>query len=155
SPGYAYSSMIGYPVESYGVYDYFPTWGVSNYESWGLGTMASNMLYSDYANPYYTQPAAQPAPTTVVYDYSQPINITAAPPDTTVTNTTEQDFSAARDAFKAGDYARALAQTDEVLKQTPNAPVVHEFRALTLFALRRFDEAAAALYAVLSAGPGW
>jgi tetratricopeptide (TPR) repeat protein len=42
-----------------------------------------------------------------------------------------------------------------VLKQTPNAPVVHEFRALVLFALKRYDEAAAVDYAVLSAGPGW
>ena len=45
--------------------------------------------------------------------------------------------------------------SDQVLKDTPNVPVVHEFRALCLFALKRFDEAAAVDYAVLSAGPGW
>ena len=33
--------------------------------------------------------------------------------------------------------------------------MVHEFRALTLFALKRYDEAAAVDYAVLSSGPGW
>ena len=32
---------------------------------------------------------------------------------------------------------------------------MHEFRALCLFALGRYDEAAATLYAVLSVGPGW
>ena len=32
--------------------------------------------------------------------------------------------------------------SDQVLKQTPNAEVVHEFRALCLFALKRYDEAA-------------
>jgi tetratricopeptide (TPR) repeat protein len=33
--------------------------------------------------------------------------------------------------------------------------VLHEFRALTLFAMKRYKEAAATLYAVLSVGPGW
>ena len=37
----------------------------------------------------------------------------------------------------------------------PNDPTLHEFRRQTLFALGRYDEAAAPLYAVLSAGPGW
>ena len=32
---------------------------------------------------------------------------------------------------------------------------MHEFRGLALFALHRYDEAAGAVYAVLSAGPGW
>ena len=36
----------------------------------------------------------------------------------------------------------------------PDDPALHEFRALTLFALTRCDEAAAALYAVLSVQPG-
>jgi hypothetical protein len=64
-------------------------------------------------------------------------------------------FSAARDSFKAGDYQRALDLIDQVIKQTPNAPVVHEFRALCLFALKRYEEAAGVAYAVLSAGPCW
>ncbi len=37
----------------------------------------------------------------------------------------------------------------------PNDAALHEFRALVLFALQRYDDAAAALYAVLTAGPGW
>jgi tetratricopeptide (TPR) repeat protein len=37
----------------------------------------------------------------------------------------------------------------------PNDAVVHEFRSLVLFALQNYREAAAAAYAVLSAGPGW
>ena len=55
----------------------------------------------------------------------------------------------------AGDYPRALDLTDQVLKQTPDVAVVHEFRGLCLFALKRYDEAAAVQYAVLTAGPGW
>ena len=146
--GYGYSGM--------GMYSYFPTWGMSTYSGWGLGSVANNWVYSGYTNPYYaTVVAAQPAQTTIVYDYSQPINVTSAPPDAAVATSTEQVFSAARDSFKAGDYQRALDLSDQVLKQTPNVAVVHEFRALCLFALKRYDEAAAVVYSVLTAGPGW
>jgi tetratricopeptide (TPR) repeat protein len=153
-PGYGYG--YGYPYSAYGVYSYFPTWGMSNYAGWGLGSVANNWLYSGYTNPYYsTMAAAQPAQTTVIYDYSQPINVAAAPPAEAAASNSEQLFSTARDAFKAGDYSRALDLTDQSLKDSPNVPVVHEFRALCLFALKRYDEAAAVSYAVLSAGPGW
>ncbi len=50
----------------------------ASYSSWGLGSVANSWLYSGYTNPYYaTVVAAQPAQTTIVYDYSQPINVTA------------------------------------------------------------------------------
>ncbi len=151
-----YGGYGGFGYPAMGMYSYFPTWGASTYSSWGLGSVASNYLYSGYSNPYYnsTVIAAQPAQT-VVYDYSQPINVTSTPPDAAVADSTEQVFSAARDSFKAGDYQRALDLADQVLKQTPNEAVVHEFRALCLFALKRYDEAAAVNYAVLTAGPGW
>jgi tetratricopeptide (TPR) repeat protein len=99
--------------------------------------------------------ASQPAKTTIVYDYSQPINVTAAPPDPAAADSSEQVFSAARDSFKAGDNQRALDLAGQVIKDTPNASVVHEFRALCLFAMKRYDEAASVAYAVLSAGPCW
>jgi tetratricopeptide (TPR) repeat protein len=149
---------FGYPsyYSGFGVYDYFPTWGVSNYSSWGLGSLASNWLYGGYTNPYYSSlVAAQPAQTTVIYDYSQPINVAAEAPNSATASSSEQVFSAARDAFMASDYQRALDLADQVIKDTPNVPVVHEFRGLCLFALKRFDEAAAVEYAVLSSGPGW
>jgi tetratricopeptide (TPR) repeat protein len=138
------------------LFNAFPTWGMSTFNSWGLGSVANDWLFSDYTNPYFTTPvAAQPASTTIVFDYSQPIKVTAAPADPAVADSTEQIFSAARDRFKAGDYQGALDLTDQVLKQTPNAAVIHEFRALTLFALKRYEDAATVAYAVLSAGPGW
>jgi len=72
-----------------------------------------------------------------------------------VTDQAVTTFDTAREAFKGGDYPRALDLVDQALKSTPNDPTLHEFRALTLFALKRYDEAAAPLYAVLSVGPGW
>jgi tetratricopeptide (TPR) repeat protein len=155
--GYGYPVYGGYGYgDGSGVYDYFPTWGVSSVGNWGLDSVASNWLSSNYVNPYASvNVGAAPAGTPGVYDYSQPINVTSAPPDASVTESTEQVFSAARDSFKAGDYQRALDLIDLVIKQTPNAPVVHEFRALCLFALKRYDDAATVAYAVLSAGPCW
>jgi tetratricopeptide (TPR) repeat protein len=66
-----------------------------------------------------------------------------------------QTFDAARAAFKAGNYAEALRQTDLVLQSLPNDAAINEFRALCVFALKQYDQAASTLYAVLSVGPGW
>jgi hypothetical protein len=37
----------------------------------------------------------------------------------------------------------------------PRDAVLHEFRSLVLFALKRYSESAAAIHAVLAVGPGW
>jgi len=130
-------------------------WGLS---SWMYGPMLYNWGYSNYYNPYYgagyggnTVVVEQP----IVYDYSQPIDAQSTPPEQAVTDQAVSTFDTARQAFKAGDYPRALDLVDQALKSTPNDPTLHEFRALTLFALKRYAEAAAPLYAVLSVGPGW
>ena len=128
--------------------------------AWGLGSAYNSWGYSSYVNPYYAEPMAVVAePTTViqpvVYDYSRPLDLTAAAPAEAVIDQSATALDAARAAFQAGDYAGALAQADTALKQTPNDPTVHELRATCLFALGRYDESAAAFYTVLSAGPGW
>jgi tetratricopeptide (TPR) repeat protein len=91
----------------------------------------------------------------VPYDYSQPINTLGPPPAEPVTDEALALFGAARDAFKRGDFATALRRADDALAKTPNDTALHEFRALCLFALGRYDEAATPLYAVLAIGPGW
>jgi len=119
--------------------------------------MLYNWGYSNYYNPYYgggygnTVVVQQP----VVYDYSQPIDAQSQPPAEAVASQATTGFDAAREAFKSGDYAKALDLTNDAIKSMPNDATLHEFRALCLFALQRYEEAAAALYAVLSAGPGW
>ena len=164
-----YNPLYAY---NYGMSSYFPTWGAYGYSTWGLGGVASPWLYNDYYNPY-TTPQTQtiivqvPVPvaagtevpataaSTVAFDYSKPIAATENPPEPVAVDTAQETFSGARESFKTGDYSRALALTDQALAQTPNDPILHEFRALVLFALKRYEEAAATAYAVLTAGPGW
>jgi tetratricopeptide (TPR) repeat protein len=56
--------------------------------------------------------------------------------------------------FKQGDYPGSLASIDSAVKSSPNDTVLHEVRALALFALGRYPEAAATLNAVLAVAPG-
>jgi len=139
--------------------------------AWGLGSSFYNWGYASYANPYYGEAAVvQPIvieqtvaggePQTVTvpvasYDYSQPIDTQSAPPPAEVSDPALAKFDSARAAFSTGDYAGALQRTDEALKVLPNDATLHEFRALVLFAVGKYDLAAGPLYAVLSVGPGW
>jgi tetratricopeptide (TPR) repeat protein len=160
--GYGYG---GYGLGGYGLggFGYGLGWGLGMGMGWGLsswmfGPMLYNWGYSNYYNPYYggygyggNAAVAQP----VAYDYSLPIDPQGSTPDEAVVSQATTVFDSAREAFKNGDYTRALELVDQALKTTPNDATLHEFRALCLFALQRYDEAAAVLYAVLSVGPGW
>ena len=64
-------------------------------------------------------------------------------------------MESARSAFKQLDYATASREIDAAIKALPKDAALHEFRALILFATKDYKPAAATLYAVLSAGPGW
>ena len=139
--------------------------------AWGLGSTFYNWGYASYANPYYAQGVvAQPIvieqtvaggePQTVTvpgysYDYGQPIDTQSTPPPQEVADPAIAKFDSARADFGNGDYAGALRLTDEALKVLPNDATLHEFRALVLFAVGKYELAAGPLYAVLSVGPGW
>jgi len=138
--------------------------------TWGLASTVGGWGYGGaYVNPYYSSmPAAVVASSP--YDYSQPVvvnNYIAADGDATAEaapaqasaapaggSEAERVFDGALSKFKAGDYAGALAGCDKALKAAPGDAVVHEVRALALFALGRYPESAAALNAVLAAAPG-
>jgi tetratricopeptide (TPR) repeat protein len=138
-----------------------------------------------YSNPYYEAPsettivvqptldysAALPAPTVAqaliayppppdekILDAGDPLPTTDPPSvdnkDETVANA-NKEFDAAREAFKAGDYAKAQKLVEKGIELLPSDATLHEFRALTLFAQSNYKDAAATLYAVLAAGPGW
>jgi tetratricopeptide (TPR) repeat protein len=142
------------------------TWGLaSTLGSWGWGYGGGG-----YVNPYYSAvPAAMVASSP--YDYSQPVvvnNYVTNDGDLTDASTvqggtatsesapspSDAAFDAALSSFKQGDYAAALAGCDKAVKLAPNDSVIHEVRALSLFALGRYPEAAATLNAVLAAAPG-
>jgi hypothetical protein len=148
-------------------------WGLgaaAGVTAWALGSSFYNWGYAPYANPYYgsevvTQPivveqVVEGAPQSVTvppvsYDYTQPINAQAPPPEPAVADPAIAKFDEGRAAFKSGDYVTALRRTDEAIQSLPNDATLHEFRALALFALQKYEQAAVPLYAVLSVGPGW
>jgi tetratricopeptide (TPR) repeat protein len=139
--------------------------------AWGVGSALFGWGYSSYGNPYYGEGAVSApiliqqttdtglAQTVTVpastFDYSQPLDTQAPPPAASVADPAIVKFNAGREAFKSGDYAKALQLTDEALKALPNDATLHEFRALVLFAVKQYEQAAMPLYAVLSVGPGW
>ena len=141
------------------------TWGLASaVTNWGLGYGTLGYAGGAYVNPYYSA-----IPATVVaaspYDYSQPIVVNnyipvdgnatgGAVAESTPAAASDATVDAALEKFKSGDYTGALAGFDAALKVAPNDSVIHEVRALTLFALGRYPESAAALNAVLAAAPG-
>ncbi len=136
--------------------------------SWAFGSRIYDWGYTSYVNPYVvtnpvqvtvidrTRPVVENNVTVEVpYNYSQPINTEAPPPPEEQATTGVQALDEARNAFYGNDYPQALDLANRALTGMPNDPAVHEFRALVQFALGRYDDAAQAIYAVLSVGPGW
>jgi tetratricopeptide (TPR) repeat protein len=169
--GWANGYWHGYHENNNWGWGSFALGAATGVSAWALGSSFYNWGYASYANPYYAaETVAQPIvieqtlaggePQTVTvpayaYDYSQPIDTQSTPPPEDVANPAVAKFDSARAAFGTGDYAGALKLTDEALKVLQNDATLHEFRALVLFAVGKYDLAAGPLYAVLSVGPGW
>lgn len=132
---------------------------------WGLGAMTSGWGYgTSYYNPYYVQPVVT---TTIPYDYSQPVvvnnyvssdaesgdAIAQAEQESPASDQAMKLFDDGLSQFKSGDYQAALGNFDAALLKLPGDPVVHEVRALTLFALGNYQSSAAALNSFLSSAP--
>lgn len=128
----------------YGYGRYPIGWG---YGGWGLGSSIYNSGYYPYSNPYWSGGGNY-----VVYDYAQPIRVTAK---ATSSEIAMRDFEDAREAFKANDFDTALALINRAVKENPSDGVLHEFRALTQFAMKDYNGAAATIHSVLAVGPGW
>jgi tetratricopeptide (TPR) repeat protein len=131
---------------------------------WGLSSMTSGWGYgTGYYNPYYVASTT----TTVPYNYSQPVvvnnyisdvdpatNQPVVAPETTAQTEAVALFNQALAQFKSGDYATALNSINAAMAKTPDDAVIHEVRALTLFALGKYSDSAATLNSLLSAAPG-
>ena len=129
-------------------------WGIA---VWSLGNMVYDMGYNSYKNPYPAPPVQN---TTIVY--TQPLSVSAAkapPGDDKTVDTAEtksgEIMERSRTAFKKGDFVTAMSSVDEALSYTPGDVTLHEYRALVLFALGKFADAAGVLNPVLASGPGW
>ena len=162
----------------YGGYGYRPLgWGLGG---WGLGSLAYDSGYLGYSNPYYL-PTYAPIGN---YSYIQPIPVYyqgatiegGTPVDTNGvvdTNTVvesrpvdgqpatagatacEQAFDEAVTAFKQNNHDAALDIINRGLVSCPDDSVMHEFRALVLFAKADYQQAASTIHSVLAVGPGW
>lgn len=167
------------------VWDNYPAAAAVGLTAWGVNSLANTFGYWGYSNPYYVEPYtygstvidySQPltvyeSPTTIVQaapvDPGVPVDPAApvtseAPVQTAadslppgVSQVAMTNFDEARESFYQGNFEQALESANKALETMPKDAVIHEFRALVLFALGRYKEAAAADYAVLSAGPGW
>lgn len=120
---------------------------------WLLNSTGYRWGYNSFTNPYIGNLGGFP------YNYAQPVYVTTYVDGETQLATRNDSISeginAARDWFRAGDYEKALAWIDYVIKASPSDAPAHEFRALTLFALERYEESAATLNALLAVAPGW
>jgi Tetratricopeptide repeat len=152
--GFGYPFGWGFGGLGYGGFGYGGYGGWGGYglclPSWNYGSSLYGYGYSSYINPYYSGVGVAAG----AYDYAQPINTVAAPAASAEEEAAAL-FSAGRESFKQSDYGTALRDANDALAKTPNDSALHEFRALCLFALGRYDEAATTLYAVLAVGPGW
>ena len=146
-PGYGYGGYAGY-----GYRPFF--WGLGG---WGLGSLMYGSGYLGYSNPYYNNSYGG-------YNYAQPIpvayNTQAAgfDPSTPVVgdvSPAEDALNSAVAAFKQNDYDTALDIANRGINQYPDDAVLHEFRALVLFARGDYPQAAATIHSVLAVGPGW
>ena len=141
------------------MWDNYPVYSAFRVTSWGINTASWMFGYQPYTNPYYEPVASQP----VYINYSQPMMAESAEPTASQnagappvpSEAALTSYDAAREAFRSGDYDKALKLTDASLKELPRDAVIHEFRALILFATGDYKNSAAGLYSVLSVGPGW
>lgn len=150
-----------YPGAGWGfMWDNYPVAAALGVTWWGVSRLSYAFGLGGYSNPYYDEGGGGGG-----YDYSEPVatyqpeaEVAATTDAATPPSKSDQGmalFDQSRAAFASGNYKQALDLCNQTLKLLPNDAVVHEFRSLTLFALQNYREAAAAAYAVLSAGPGW
>ena len=132
-------------------------WGLVG---WSLGKLIYDCGYQSYRNPYPVQPVT--VVDRQVVTYQEPITVVAAKTapkadDETarITQKSESLIAESQAAFKQGNYLVALESANKAIAEAPGDGALHEYRALILFALGKFSEAAGVLNPVLAGGPGW
>jgi len=177
-----YSGPAGHWSRNWGGWynGYAPTWGNGRWNylwdtypvamafgatMWGINTVNWMFGVGSYYNPYYggggavsyAQPiAGDPSYQQAPADASTDPNAaaTASTSDSAPPDPLTQAFDQARSAFYNEQFDQALTLTNQALTKAPRDAAINEFRALCLFALGQFKDAAATIHAVLAAGPG-
>lgn len=129
----------------------------SLYVGWGLSSWSS---YSTFVNPYYVPS------TMTTFSYSQPIVINSmvrdvpqqsverVPAEPDADTVALELFDEGVAAFHDGNFIVAMNKFDTAVHRLSGDPVLHEMRALTYFALGKYQESAAVLNALLATSPG-
>jgi tetratricopeptide (TPR) repeat protein len=145
----------GYGLAGYAAYSYYPYY--SDYSSdYGYSPYYGSSSYGGSYSPSGSQsdagasgPSSQAAPSSPA-----PSAEGAANTEKETAAVKERMGQAVR-AFREGDYAEAQAECERAIRLQPGDANLHEFRALCQFARGQYQGAAATLYDVLAAGPGW
>src|SRR5262249_48151995 len=124
------------------LWDRYPVAAAIGLTWWSVNCLGYQFGYADYYNPYYAE--------TMVFNYAEPVvslPVEAPLPGVGLPQGVSQEaiakFDQARAAFLEGKYEDALKLTDEAVAKLPHDAVLHEFRSLVLFALKRYTESAA------------
>ncbi|MBL8848557.1 MAG: tetratricopeptide repeat protein, partial [Planctomycetaceae bacterium] len=104
-----------------------------------------------FSNPYV---ATSTASYYSGYDYSQPVRISTPDPSGAITEEAIRRFDLARAAFRDNNMQQCLQFVDSAIQLFPDDSVMHELRALALFAQGDYETAASIIYSVLGGGPG-
>ena len=118
---------------------------VSPAQQMGLATPAPTAFQASVSSTPTTAPSVPTTSTSASFP-----GMTRSPTDQALSI-----FDNARSLFRQGNYREALNEVDRAVQLVPNDSLMHEFRALCLFALKDYQQSAAAVHAVVSAGPGW
>ena len=132
-------------------------WGLA---AWGFGDLYYQIGYGSYCNPYPAAPVLTQDGASI--GYTQPLAALAAQSAPVSEAAAKQAASGAaglldesRNAFKRKDYLTALPLADKAVAMLPSDGAIHEYRALVLFALGKYSDAASVLNSILASGPGW
>ena len=130
--------------------------------AWRLGNLAYRSGYQAYANPYHLRPVTIG---TASVDYSRPICVQQSRSELAFAKNEAQAeqlrqqalayFERARRAFYLGQTDEAYDDINRAVALMPDDTVLHEFRALVLFSIGKYGEAAEVMHAVLAVAPGW
>jgi Tetratricopeptide repeat len=158
--------------------DLLSRWGWWSGGGWGSGDSGGYGGYgssdSGYSNPYSTSDSGYSSPYSTQAEQGNESSANAASQEQNNSQSSsepsKEDVASSRDefpadaklsmekavlAFQKGDYAEAQKQCEQAIRLLPGDANLQQFRALCQFAQGKYKDAAAGLYAVLAAGPGW